>query len=67
MVTTFLPNRYNCKSMEMFSDAQGHLTPQSEVASGGNLISKFKLLWLSSLHARMKKIQFKMKALNSLV
>ena len=46
--------------MEIFSDTQEQLTPQSEVGSGGNWNS-FKLLWLSSLPARMKKIQLKMK------
>ena len=51
---------YHCKFMEIFSDAQGQLTPQSEVVSGGNSKS-FKLLWLSSLPAKMKKIQSNMK------
>ena len=45
-----------------FSDAQGQLTPQSVVGSGGNSNSS-KLLWLSSLPARRKKFQSKMKAL----
>ena len=37
------------KSMGIFSDAPGQLTPQ--------------MLWMSSLPARMKKIRSKMKAL----
>ena len=45
-----------------FSEAQGQLTLQLVVASGRNYNSS-NLLWLSSLHARMKKIQSKMKAL----
>ena len=52
----------NCKSMQIFYDAQGKLTPQSEVGSTLNSNSS-KLLWLSLLPARMKKIQSKMKAL----
>ena len=43
-----------------FSEAQGQVTPQSLVKSGRNSNSS-KLLWLSSLPARMKKIQSKMK------
>ena len=39
------------KSIQIFYDAQGKLTPQSEVG------------WLSLLPARMKKIQSKKKAL----
>ena len=52
----------NCKSMQVFYDAQGKLTPQSEVGSTLNLNSS-NLLWLSLLPARMKKIQSKIKAL----
>ena len=52
----------NCKSMQIFYDAQEKLTPQSEVGSTLNSNSS-KLLWLSLLPARMKKIQSKMKAL----
>ena len=52
----------NCKSMQMFYDAQGKLTPQTEVGSTLNSNSS-KLLWLSLLPARMKKIRSKMKAL----
>ena len=52
----------NCKSMQFFYDAQGKLTQQSEVGSTLNSSSS-KLLWLSLLPARMKKIQSKMKGL----
>ena len=58
VVTTDL----HCKSMQIFYDAQGKLTPQSEVGSTLNSNSS-KLLWLSLLPARMKKIQSKIKAL----
>ena len=44
------------------SDAQGQLTPQSVVEFCRNSNSS-KLLWFSSLPARIKKIQSKMKAL----
>ena len=50
------------KSMGIFLDAQGQLTPQSLVESGPNL-NLSEILWLSSLPASMKKIQSKMKAL----
>ena len=50
------------KSMRIFQDAQGQLTPQSLVESGPNLNSS-EILWLSSLPASMKKIRSKMKAL----
>ena len=45
-----------------FSNIQGQLTPQSRVKSGSNLNSS-KMLWLSLLLPRMKKIQSKLKAL----
>ena len=45
-----------------FSDAQGQLTPKSVVEFRRNSNSS-KLLWLSLLPARMKKIQSKIKAL----
>ena len=59
-------NVMNCfphyKSMGIFPDAQGQLTPQSLVRSG--LISNSsEILWMSSLPASMKKIRSKMKAL----
>ena len=48
--------------MQIFYDAQGKLTLQSKVGSTLKLNSS-KLLWLSLLPARMKKIQSKMKEL----
>ena len=50
------------KSMGIFQDVQGQLTPQFNVESGQNLTSS-ENLWLSLLPARMKKIQSKMKVL----
>ena len=45
-----------------FSKTQGQVTPQSMVET--RLISNlFEILWLSLLHARMKKIPLEMKAL----
>ena len=50
------------KSMGVFPDAQGQLTPQSLVRSG--LISNSsEMLWMFSLPASMQKIRSKMKAL----
>ena len=49
------------KSMGIFSDAQGQLTPQSLVRSGGSNSSE--MLWMFSLPASMKKIRSKMKVL----
>ena len=50
------------KSMGIFPDAQGQLTPQSLVPS--SLISNSsEMLWMFSLPASMKKIRSKMKAL----
>ena len=48
------------KSIGIFPDAQGQLTPQSLVESGSNLS---EISWLSSLPASMKKIRLKMKGL----
>ena len=45
-----------------FSHAQGQLTPKSVMESCRNS-NPFKLLWLTLLPARMKKIHWKMKAL----
>ena len=45
-----------------FSNIQGQLTPQSRVESGSNSNSS-KMLWLSLLLPRMKKIRSKLKAL----
>ena len=50
------------KSMGIFPDAQGQLTPQSMVGSG-RISNSSETSWLSSLPAKMKKIQSKMKAL----
>ena len=48
--------------MGIFPDAQGQLTPQSQVKPGQNSNSS-EILWLSLLFSRMKKIQSKMKLL----
>ena len=45
-----------------FSDTQGQITLESVVVSGGNLISS-KLSCMSSLPARMRMIESKMKEL----
>ena len=50
------------KYMGIFPDTQGQLIPQPEVRSGW-ILNPSKLLWLSLLHAKMKKINQKMKAL----
>ena len=50
------------KSMGIFSDAQGQLTPQSLVRSC-RISNSSEMLWMSSLPASMKKIRSKMKAL----
>ena len=50
------------KSMGIFQDAQGQLTPQSLVESGPNL-NLSEILWLSSLPVSMKKIGSKIKVL----
>ena len=50
------------KSMGIFSDAQGQLTPQSLVRSG-QISNTSEILWMSSLPASMKKIRSKMKML----
>ena len=47
------------KSMGIFQDAQGQLTPQSLVKSGPNS-NLSEILWLSSLPVSMKKIRSKM-------
>ena len=46
------------KSMGIFPDAQGQLTPQSLVRSG-RISNSFEILWMSSLPASMKKIRSK--------
>ena len=50
------------KSMEIFPDAQGQLTPQSLIRSG-RILNLFEMLWMSLLPSSMKNIQSKMKAL----
>ena len=50
------------KSMGIFPDAQGQLTPQSLVRSG-RISNSSEMLWMSSLPASMKKIRSKMTAL----
>ena len=50
------------KSMAIFPDAQGQLTPQSLVRSG-RISNSFEILWMSSIPASMKKIRSKMKVL----
>ena len=50
------------KSMGIFPDAQGQLTPQSLVQSG-QISNSFEMLWMCLLPASMKKIRSKMKAL----
>ena len=50
------------KSMGIFPDAQGQLTPQSLVRSS-RISNLSEMLWMFLLPASMKKIQSKMKAL----
>ena len=50
------------KSMGIFPDAQGQLTPQSFVLSG-RISNSSEMLWMSSLHASMKKTRSKIEAL----
>ena len=50
------------KSMGIFPDAQGQLTPQSLVLSG-RISNSSEMLWMSSLPASMKKIRSKIKVL----
>ena len=52
----------NYKSMGIFPDAHGQLTPQSEVEPSRNSNSS-EMFWLSLLFPRIKKIQSKMKLL----
>ena len=47
----------HCKTMQIFYDSQGKLTPQSEVGSTLNSNSS-KLLWLSLLPARTENGAF---------
>ena len=50
------------KSMGIFPDAQGQLTPQSLVRSG-RILNTFEMLSMFLIPARIKKIRSKMKAL----
>ena len=50
------------KSMGIFPDPLGQLTPQSLVRSG-RISNSSEMLWMFSLPASMKKIRSKMKAL----
>ena len=50
------------KSIGIFPDAQGQLTPQSLVRSS-RISNSSEIIWLLSLPASMKKIRSKMKAL----
>ena len=50
------------KSMGIFTDAQGQLTPQSLVRSG-RILNSSEMFWMSLLPASMKKIRSKLKAL----
>ena len=50
------------KSMGIFPDTQGQLTPQSLVRSG-RILNSSEILWICLLPASMKKIRSKMKGL----
>ena len=50
------------KSMGIFLDAQGQLTPQSLIRSG-RISNSSEMFWMFSLPESMKKIRSKMKAL----
>ena len=52
----------HCKCMKIFPHAKEQVTPQSIVGSGRNS-NYVETLWLSSLPARIRKIQSNMKAL----
>ena len=53
---------FHYKSIGIFPDAQGQLTPQSLVRSG-QISNSCEMLWVSSLPASMKRIRSKMKVL----
>ena len=53
---------FHYKSMGIFQNAQGQLTPQSLVRST-QISNSIETLWLSSLPAKMKKIRSKIEAL----
>ena len=48
-------SHFHYKSLGIFPDAQGQLTPQSLVRSG-RISNSFEMLWVFSLPASMKKI-----------
>ena len=52
----------HCKSMGIFPDAQGQLTPQS-IVRPSRISNSIHMLWLSLLPEKIMKIQSKMKAL----
>ena len=52
----------HCKSMGIFPDAQGQLTHESLVGSC-RISNPFEIVWLSLLHAIIKKKKSKMKEL----
>ena len=54
----WLQHTSNYKSMGIFSDAQGQLTPQPIIESGRNSNS-VETLWLSLFPVRMKKVRLK--------
>ena len=58
----WLQDSSHYKSMGIFPDTQGQLTPQSLVRSG-QILNSSEMLWTFSLPASMKKIRSKMKAL----
>ena len=58
----WLQDFFHYKSMGIFQDTQGQLTPQSLVEPGPNS-NLSEILWLSLLPASMKKIRSKIKAL----
>ena len=61
-VLEWLQHFSNYKSMGIFPDSQGQLTYKSLVRSC-QISNTFEILWLSSLPARIKKNQLKMKEL----
>ena len=61
MVLDCLQDFSHYKSMGIFPDAQGHLTLQS-IIRAAQFSNSFKTFWLSSLPAKMTKIQSKIEA-----
>ena len=54
------------KSMGIFPDAQGQLTPQSLVRSG-RILNSSEMLWMFSFPASMKKIRSKIEGARVLI